>query len=67
MCGSMTSQFKLVPKMQDNQAIIYLVLPSGNTIEMVWIVFPNDKQVNDNCEALNEIVKILTKRIRRSI
>ena len=63
----MASQFKLVPKMQENQAIIYLVLPSGNTMEMVWIIFPNDKQVNDNCEALADIIKVLTKRIRRSI
>ena len=63
----MTGQFKLVPKMQDNLAIIYLVLPSGNIIEMAWFIFPDDKQINDNCAALEEIVKVLNKRIRRSI
>ena len=63
----MTRQFKLVPKMQENLASIYLVLPSENIQEIARILFPNDHQVNDNCEALDDIIKILKKRINRSI
>ena len=63
----MASQFKLVPKMQDNKAIIYFVTQSGDIIDILHVMFPYDYQLNDNMEVLDEMVKLLTKRIRKSI
>ena len=61
------TSFKLVPKMENNKAIIYIVLSNGESQEICWLVFPNDMQLNDNIEAINQIIPILRKRIKRSI
>lgn len=59
--------FKLVPKMENNKAIIYIVLSNGESREVCWLVFPDDSQLNDNMEAINQIIPILRKRIKRSM
>lgn len=61
------ANFKLVPKMENNITAIYIVLPSGRIVDLCWIRFPDDKQVSDNVAAVNEIMNILRKRIRRSL
>lgn len=61
------TSFKLVPKMDGNKAIIYIVLSNGESQEICWLVFPNDMQLNDNIEAINQIIPILRKRIKRSM
>lgn len=61
------TSFKLVPKMENNKAIIYIVLSNGESQEICWLVFPNDMQLNDNIEAINQIIPILRKRIKRSM
>lgn len=59
--------FKLVPKMEGNKAIIYIVLPNGEAREICWIIFPDDMQIPDNVSAIEDIMGILRKRIRRSL
>jgi hypothetical protein len=45
---------------------IYIVAGSDH-MKIAQIMFPNDGQMNDNLVAAEEIVRILTKRIRRSV
>ena len=59
--------FKLIPKMEKNLAIIYIVAPNGESTDIMHIKFPADGQVNDNVDAINDIMAILRKRIRRSL
>ncbi len=61
------SRFKLVSKLDKNIGAIFLVLPNGDSTDIAWFKFPNDKQVNDNLEAMNSIIPILRKRINRSL
>lgn len=61
------TNFKLVPKMENNKAIIYIVLPNGESQEIAWFIFPNDMQLNDSMDAINMIIPILRKRIKRSL
>jgi hypothetical protein len=64
----MNSRFRLVPKMVTrNIMTIHLVMSNGENCQIAEIHFPNDNQQNDNLVAAEEIVKILTKRIRRSV
>lgn len=62
----MSANFKLVPKLDGNIGSIWFVLPNGEGREICRIVFLTDNQVNDNVEALNSIMAVLRKRIRRS-
>ena len=61
------TRFNLVSKLDGNIGAIYLALPNGNITDIMWIRFPNDKQVSDNVETMNNIIPILRKRIRRSL
>ena len=61
------NNFKLIPKIDNNVGVIFLVLPNGDNMDLLWVKFPNDKQMNDNVEVLNSFIPILRKRIRRSL
>lgn len=61
------SNFKLVTKMDKNIGAVFLVFPNGESKDIAWIRFPNDKQMGDNLDVLNTIVPIIRKRIRKSL
>ncbi len=63
----MGQNYKLVSKMEGNIAAIYFAIPSGECREICRICFPNDSQVNDNCDAINEISAVLKRRIKKSL
>jgi hypothetical protein len=58
--------FRLVPKMMGNMMEIYIVAGAEH-MKIAQILFPNDKQTFDNMRAGEEVIKILTKRIRQSV
>ena len=59
--------FRIVQKFNNNILDIGVVLANGNSTQIARIIFPDDKQVNDNLEAANAICVILKKRIRKSV
>jgi hypothetical protein len=63
----MNSRFRLVPKMVSSNVMDVYIVAGNDSIKIAQILFPNDNQQNDNLVAAEEIVKILTKRIRRSV
>jgi hypothetical protein len=63
----MNSRFRLVPKMVSSNVMDVYIVAGNDSIKIAQILFPNDGQMNDNLMAAEEIVKILTKRIRRSV
>lgn len=63
----MTSNFRVVPKMENNRAALFMVLPNGEGRQIAYIEFPNDRQIPDNVEAITEIANILRKRIKKSV
>lgn len=63
----MGQSFKLVPKFDNNIMAIYLVLPNGDSRQILQCIFPNDKQMGDNVKAGEEMVATLRKRINRSL
>ena len=60
-------KLKLVWKMEGNKAILYVVSACGEGFPCVWVQFPNDQQIPDNMETLNEIKNAMMKRIKKSI
>lgn len=63
----MNNNYKLVPKMEGNIVIIILVTANGEGHQIARIMLPNDNQVTDNVDCINEICATLRKRIKRSI
>ena len=61
------SRFTLTSKLDGNIAAIYITLPNGNSTDIAWLRFPTDHQVNDDLEAINSIIPILRRRIRKSL
>lgn len=61
------TNFKLVPKIENNIASIWIVLPNGESQDIAWFRFPNDNQLNDNMDAINQMIPIMRKRIKRSL
>lgn len=61
------NNFKLVPKLDKNIGAIYLVLPNGDNIDIMWIRFPNDHQMVDNTQFMESIIPLIRRRIRRSL
>ena len=61
------TNFQLVSKLDDNIGAIFLNLPDGNSYDIAWFRFPKDHQIQDNVEAMNSMVPILRKRIRKSL
>lgn len=60
-------KYNLVAKMDGNIAAIFFVIPSGEYREICRICFPMDKQVQDDCQAIEEIISVLKRRIKKSI
>ena len=60
-------KFKLVWKMEGNRAILYVVSARGEVFPCLWVQMPNDQQVIDDVEALNDMKAIMMKRIKKSI
>ena len=61
------TRFTLTSKLNGNIAAVFITLPNGNTMDIAWFKFPNDHQVNDDLEAINSIIPILRRRIRKSL
>lgn len=59
--------FRLVQKFNNNILDIGVVLNNGDSEHIARIVFPADRQTNDDLEAANAICVILKKRIRKSV
>ncbi|MBR4574394.1 MAG: hypothetical protein IKO16_05750 [Lachnospiraceae bacterium] len=60
-------KYKLVSKFCDNWADIVLVTVSGEMRTIARIEFPADAQQLDNNNCVEEIMKALYKRLRKSI
>lgn len=59
--------FRLVPKMVTANVMEIYIVAGDDHMKIAQIMYPNDEQMFDNMRAGEEIVKILTKRIRRSV
>jgi len=61
------TRFTLTSKLDGNIGAIFVTLPNGNSTDIAWFKFPRDHQVNDDLEAINSIIPILRRRIRKSL
>ena len=60
--------FRIVPKMINPNVCVFLfVLNNGDNRVIAEVHFPADGQMNDNLEAAQAIVAILSKRVRKSV
>lgn len=63
----MRQSFKLVSKFNGNAIGIFLVLPNGESKQILYCICPNDLQIGENCKMAAEMEKLLAKRIRASV
>lgn len=63
----MNSNFKLVPKFNNNLLNIWITLPNGDSKVIAYICFPADQQMGDNVKCAEELCAALKKRIRKSL
>lgn len=60
--------FKIVSKMAGNYIGIYYHVPqTGYTRKIAVLEMPNDSQVVDNVDFVNELCSLYRKRIKKSI
>ena len=60
--------FKIVPKMVGNYIEVYFhVLQTGYTQKIAVLEMPNDAQMVDNVDFVNELCALYRKRIKKSI
>ena len=64
---AMGMRYKLVPKFYGNFADIYIVTTAGEMRIIARVEFPNDQQQMDNNVCIEEVIKALNKRLRRSV
>lgn len=62
-------KYKLVPKMQNNRMAIYIIIPPpvDEVRQVAYIEMPNDNQLSDNVDFVNDFITAYKKRLRKSL